>query len=141
MTTDVIISADSHVMEPADLWTSRLPSSLREHAPEVRKNPDRPGWQFHAPGLPPSEPHALASRAAVVLKARVTRRRGTREPDASRPPSKASSAARALPIASGQSHSGRVLSFLGAGSGEAPPPAASESSASSRAIRSSPSIA
>lgn len=54
MTNDVIISADSHVMEPADLWTSRLPAALREHAPEVRKNEDRPGWSFHAPGLPPS---------------------------------------------------------------------------------------
>jgi hypothetical protein len=49
MSTDVIISADSHVMEPAELWTSRLPASLREHAPEVRKNEDRPGWSFHAP--------------------------------------------------------------------------------------------
>src|SRR5688500_18182142 len=54
MSTDVIISADSHVMEPADLWTSRLPTSLRGDAPEVRKNEDRPGWSFHAPGLPPS---------------------------------------------------------------------------------------
>lgn len=54
MSVPVIISADSHVMEPADLWTSRLPKSRRDHAPEVRKNPDRPGYSFHAPGLPPS---------------------------------------------------------------------------------------
>jgi predicted TIM-barrel fold metal-dependent hydrolase len=54
MTVDVVISADSHVMEPADLWTSRLPAALREHAPEVRPNPDKPGWLFYAPTLPPS---------------------------------------------------------------------------------------
>lgn len=55
MATGVIISADSHVMEPADLWTGRLPAALREHAPEVRKNEDRPGYSFHAPGLPASQ--------------------------------------------------------------------------------------
>lgn len=50
----VIISADSHVMEPADLWTARLPRSLRQHAPEVRRNENGKGWLFHAPGLPAS---------------------------------------------------------------------------------------
>jgi predicted TIM-barrel fold metal-dependent hydrolase len=30
---DLVISADSHVMEPADLWTSRLPKGLRDQAP------------------------------------------------------------------------------------------------------------
>ena len=55
MPTGVIISADSHVMEPADLWTGRLPASLLDQAPQVRKNDDRPGYSFHAPGLPPSQ--------------------------------------------------------------------------------------
>ena len=54
MSNEVIISADSHVMEPADLWTSRLPAGLRDQAPEVRRNPDKPGWLFFAPTLPPS---------------------------------------------------------------------------------------
>lgn len=53
-TTHPIISADSHVMEPADLWTSRLPAGLRDQAPEVRPNEDKPGYSFHAPTLPPS---------------------------------------------------------------------------------------
>jgi predicted TIM-barrel fold metal-dependent hydrolase len=52
--TRVAISADSHVMEPADLWTGRLERGLRDQAPEVRRNEDRPGWSFHAPGLVPS---------------------------------------------------------------------------------------
>src|SRR5436853_5181398 len=50
----VVISADSHVMEPADLWTSRVDKNLREIAPQVLANGDRPGYSFHAPGLPPS---------------------------------------------------------------------------------------
>ena len=55
MDQDVIISADSHVMEPADLWTSRLPASQREVAPEVRRDPDGAGWLFYAPTLEPSK--------------------------------------------------------------------------------------
>jgi predicted TIM-barrel fold metal-dependent hydrolase len=50
----VIISADSHVMEPADLWTSRLDRDRRDEAPVVLPNEGRPGYSFHAPGLPPS---------------------------------------------------------------------------------------
>ena len=46
---EIIISADSHVMEPHDLWTTRMPASLRDQAPtypphEVGKGfQDRPG--------------------------------------------------------------------------------------------------
>jgi predicted TIM-barrel fold metal-dependent hydrolase len=50
----IVISADSHVMEPADLWTSRVDRAQRDLAPEVRPNEGRPGYSFHAPGLPPS---------------------------------------------------------------------------------------
>ena len=47
-----VISADSHVMEPADLWTTRLDSGWRDRAPRVVANDDRPGFSFVAPGLP-----------------------------------------------------------------------------------------
>jgi predicted TIM-barrel fold metal-dependent hydrolase len=47
----VVISADSHVMEPADLWTAGLPEDLRDRAPRVLANEGRPGYSFHAPGL------------------------------------------------------------------------------------------
>src|SRR5207244_11409551 len=50
----VVISADSHVMEPADLWTSRVDADLRDIAPQVVRNADGPGYVFRAPGLPPS---------------------------------------------------------------------------------------
>ena len=32
-----IISVDDHVVEPPDLWTSRLPKSLRDRIPHVRR--------------------------------------------------------------------------------------------------------
>lgn len=43
---EIIISADSHTMEPANLWQSRLPASLRERAPKLppRNSPgEKPG--------------------------------------------------------------------------------------------------
>ena len=33
--TDVVISADSHVMEPLDLWKTRLPGAMRDQAPAI----------------------------------------------------------------------------------------------------------
>jgi predicted TIM-barrel fold metal-dependent hydrolase len=41
---ELIISADSHVLEPRDLWTSRLPSGLRDRVPELpMRREDKPG--------------------------------------------------------------------------------------------------
>ena len=50
-----IVSADSHVMEPADLWKTRLDAALRDRAPEVVRNPDPEGPAFLlvAEGAPP----------------------------------------------------------------------------------------
>lgn len=54
-TTDrLIVSADSHVMEPADLWTARVDAGLRDIAPQVKANEGKPGYSFHAPGMEPS---------------------------------------------------------------------------------------
>ena len=48
-----VISSDSHVMEPADLWVTRLDRGLRDQAPRVAKNEDAPGYSFVGPGLTP----------------------------------------------------------------------------------------
>jgi predicted TIM-barrel fold metal-dependent hydrolase len=48
-----VISADSHMMEPADLWTTRLDKKFRDQAPQVVKNEKRPGYSFIAPGINP----------------------------------------------------------------------------------------
>src|SRR5713101_47734 len=48
-----VVSADSHMMEPADLWETRLDKKFRERAPKVVKNSDKPGLVFVAEGIRP----------------------------------------------------------------------------------------
>jgi len=48
-----VVSADSHMMEPADLWETRLDKKFRERAPRVMKNPNKPGLIFVAEGIKP----------------------------------------------------------------------------------------
>jgi predicted TIM-barrel fold metal-dependent hydrolase len=40
----MLISADSHVVEPGDLWTSRLPAALRDRAPRAVQDPANHHW-------------------------------------------------------------------------------------------------
>ena len=40
---DVLISADSHAVEPVDLWEKRLPAAFRDRAPNFRKQRPRGG--------------------------------------------------------------------------------------------------
>lgn len=47
-----LVSADSHVVEPGDLWLERLPARLRDDAPRAIKDPDNHHWYFHVPGQP-----------------------------------------------------------------------------------------
>lgn len=63
-----IVSADSHMLEPPDLWTTRLDRKFRDHAPHVEDN--ERGSYFVAPGLKPS-PVSLgfgAGRSGKELK-------------------------------------------------------------------------
>ena len=39
-----IISADSHVMEPPDMWQSRVPASLRDQMPRVVRTDEKDEW-------------------------------------------------------------------------------------------------
>ena len=39
-----VISADSHVMEPPDLWTDRVEPKFRDHAPRVVREEDGDWW-------------------------------------------------------------------------------------------------
>ena len=49
-----VVSADSHMMEPADLWQERLDKRFRDRAPEVIENPDEgPKYLFVAEGAAP----------------------------------------------------------------------------------------
>ena len=48
-----VVSADSHVLEPADLWTTRLDNRFRDRAPRVVRKQEGPGYEFVAPGIRP----------------------------------------------------------------------------------------
>ena len=47
-----IVSADSHVMEPGDLWEGRLDRKFRDNSPRVAPN-DKGALLFSAPGVRP----------------------------------------------------------------------------------------
>ena len=48
----VVVSADSHVMEPATLWTERLDKKFQDRAPKVVKT-ESGTFSFVAPGIVP----------------------------------------------------------------------------------------
>ena len=56
MTEPRLISADSHVNEPGDLWVERIDRQYRERAPRVVENPSgqRPGAYLMLEGVPPT---------------------------------------------------------------------------------------
>ena len=51
---EVLVSADSHVMEPPDLWTTRVPEPLRAKAPSFPPHKVGEGFQAHAGGWDPT---------------------------------------------------------------------------------------
>jgi predicted TIM-barrel fold metal-dependent hydrolase len=53
MAAQQVISADSHMMEPANLWVERLDKKFGDNAPRVIKSEGKGGFVFIAPGLPP----------------------------------------------------------------------------------------
>ena len=58
----VIISSDSHVMEPHDLWVERLPAEFRAAAPQFPPPKVGDGFQFHPGG---QDPRARVQEMAV----------------------------------------------------------------------------
>jgi predicted TIM-barrel fold metal-dependent hydrolase len=51
MNAQRLISADSHVNEPSDLWQTRLDRKFRDRAPHITKNEKGPGFLFVVPGV------------------------------------------------------------------------------------------
>ena len=47
-----VISADSHMTEPADLWTERLDQKFRDRAPRIIRSENRGTFIFVAPDIP-----------------------------------------------------------------------------------------
>ncbi len=44
--SELLISSDSHVLEPSDLWTKGLPAAMRSRAPRVAYSEQRGFWTF-----------------------------------------------------------------------------------------------
>jgi predicted TIM-barrel fold metal-dependent hydrolase len=51
MRGSMLISADSHVVEPGDLWARNLPAELRDQAPRAVQDPDNHHWYLRGPGM------------------------------------------------------------------------------------------
>ena len=65
MTENTIISADSHVFEPVNLWETRMDRKFRERGPKfVSDYQGKPGTWFVCEGI---NPRAIASIAAVGI--------------------------------------------------------------------------
>jgi uncharacterized protein len=69
-----IIDCDTHIIEPYDLWTSRVPAKYRDDVPQVRWDEDRQQDVWYTPG------HPLLAAAAGPAMA------GWKEYPPSRPP-------------------------------------------------------
>jgi hypothetical protein len=54
-----IISADSHVVEPPNLWGDRLDRQYRDRAPRIFWDQERRGWCFGCAELPPAGVNSL----------------------------------------------------------------------------------
>jgi len=65
-----LISADSHVLEPPDLWTARVPAKLRDRAPRMERFAEGDAWVLE--GVPDPINFGLNASAGM-------------DPDATRP--------------------------------------------------------
>src|SRR5215218_1958728 len=63
---ELVISSDSHVLEPSDLWTKGLPASMRGRAPHVSFDERRNMWMFGCAEVPP-QPITFSFVAGVDL--------------------------------------------------------------------------
>ena len=69
-----VVSADSHMTEPADLWAERLDKKFRDNAPRVIKNekPTGPAYLFVGPGIHPLAVAAAFGLFATKMRFRLT---------------------------------------------------------------------
>ena len=65
-----VISADSHMFEPADLWVGRLDARFKDRAPRMEPNEGKSGVSLVAPGIRPFPISSLsaAGRSGEALK-------------------------------------------------------------------------
>src|SRR5947208_1563083 len=62
-TLDWMISVDDHVLEPPDLWQSRVEPALRDRAPKLVVDDDGEAWVFDGTRYPTYGLSAVAGRS------------------------------------------------------------------------------
>ncbi len=67
MTTYPIISADSHVIEPPDTWTDRVPAKYKTRAPIMERGPERDAWMCEGKLIIPVGGTAGAEESSDML--------------------------------------------------------------------------
>lgn len=74
MTDLKVMSADSHMTEPGDLWVQRLDARFRDQAPHVVKNEKEsgPAYLFVGPGIHPMSVVAALQRARAARNCAIT---------------------------------------------------------------------
>jgi predicted TIM-barrel fold metal-dependent hydrolase len=77
--TTLVNSADSHVVEPLDLWVQRLPEHLRPRAPRIEEVDGR--WLFLVEGSPPRKMGPPRDEAKETEKKATGFRAGGSDPD------------------------------------------------------------
>jgi predicted TIM-barrel fold metal-dependent hydrolase len=77
--TQLVNSADSHVVEPLDLWVQRLPKHLKERAPRVEEVDGR--WLFVVEGMPPRKMGGPSTESESRTKEATGFRPGGSDPD------------------------------------------------------------
>ena len=77
--TTLVNSADSHVVEPLDLWVQRLPEHLRARAPRIEEVDG--GWLFLVEGSPPRRMGPPSDGADRQEKKATGFRAGGSDPD------------------------------------------------------------
>ncbi|MCC7076276.1 MAG: amidohydrolase [Acidimicrobiia bacterium] len=73
MRTYEVISTDDHVVEPADVWESRAPASLRDRVPKIVATDDGDFWEIDGRRRPISGLSAMAGRKAEDFTAKAAR--------------------------------------------------------------------
>ena len=62
----MLISSDSHVVEPGDLWTTRLPAEFRDRCLRAVQDPDNHHWYMTGPDLPRGVDLTLSVTAGIT---------------------------------------------------------------------------
>ena len=62
----MLISSDSHVVEPGDLWTTRLPDEFRDTCLRAVQDPNNHHWYMTGPNLPRGVDLTLSVTAGIT---------------------------------------------------------------------------